>query len=152
MDPQETRRRIRAARVLADVTVEQLAAKLGAGLGSKTLGMIERGERDVHTRELRDIAAACGLPYEFFTADLDRLPELTSQEPARRVRENFAAERASWQVQMEGVLANQTTMAEQLTGLRAAVVALAAGNLQLTREQLGLDEKGRSEPRPEEGD
>jgi transcriptional regulator with XRE-family HTH domain len=75
MTAEETRRRrIRAARALADLTVEELADAIDAkGLKAKTLGAIERGEREVRPHELRAIAEACGLPYEFFTADFNIL-------------------------------------------------------------------------------
>jgi transcriptional regulator with XRE-family HTH domain len=44
-----------------------------AGLGEKTLGRIERGERELRTRDAREIAEACGVPVEFFTADREQL-------------------------------------------------------------------------------
>src|SRR5688500_4215510 len=63
--------RLRAVRALADLTVEQLADKMNLpGLGAKTLGAIERGERDLRPHELPVIAAACDVPPEFFTADI----------------------------------------------------------------------------------
>lgn len=71
-------RRIKAARALAGFDSRAaLAAKLDAGLGAKTLQKIESGERPVVQRELREIAEACGLPYEFFTVDFAQLPALT---------------------------------------------------------------------------
>lgn len=74
-DEAEIARRVRAARLIADIrTVEELARRIDArGLGAKTIGAIERGERTVKRMELREIAEACGLPEEFFTADLASL-------------------------------------------------------------------------------
>jgi len=91
LDQAEIRRRIRAARILAEpteaerakrpdrsrnspgITVPELAARMNAaGLGKDTLYAIEAGgarARDVRSHELPAIAAACDLPYEFFTAD-----------------------------------------------------------------------------------
>ena len=71
-DDAEIARRVRAARIIADLrTVEELAERIGArGLGAKTLGAIERAERRPRRMELREIAEACGLPPEFFSADL----------------------------------------------------------------------------------
>lgn len=63
---------MRAARCIAGLhTVDELAARVATrGLGKKTLGRIERGERGVAEMELAQIARACDLPLEFFTADL----------------------------------------------------------------------------------
>lgn len=90
MDNLEIRRRLRAARALTrpttdelrdgdsdpsrGITVVELAARVQDEwpVSAKTLGAIERGEREARTMELRTIAAACNLPYEFFTADLNR--------------------------------------------------------------------------------
>lgn len=86
IDTTEIRRRLRAARALAvpseaeldgepdpgrGITVEELTARLQPEwpISAKTIGAIERGEREARPMELRTIAAACSLPYEFFTAD-----------------------------------------------------------------------------------
>lgn len=88
----DTRRRLRAARALAaptdaelaqrpdqdrtlGITVAELAERLSDEwvVGERTLGRIERGECGVEAMELRAIARACGLPYEFFTAALGEL-------------------------------------------------------------------------------
>jgi hypothetical protein len=89
VDNLEIRRRLRAARALAKptkdelrdgdpdpsrgITVVELAARVQDEwpVSAKTLGAIERGEREARPMELRTIAAACDLPYEFFTADLN---------------------------------------------------------------------------------
>lgn len=91
MDRDETSRRIRAARALAAPTPDELAARkrpvvgittreLAARidmkrLGYKTLGNMERGDAPALRPALSEIAKACGLPYEFFTADLATLGE-----------------------------------------------------------------------------
>lgn len=83
MDQREdTRRRIRAARVLAGLErVEDLATKIDTpGLGRDTLYNIEAGKRAVRAHELRLIAEACGLPYEFFTTDFAALGQSTDDE------------------------------------------------------------------------
>lgn len=77
----EIRRRIRAARALAGITVDELSGRLdGQRLSTKTLGNIERGDRDARPMELRAIAAACGVSYAFFTVDFSTLPEGIGQE------------------------------------------------------------------------
>lgn len=73
MDSEETRRRLRAGRALAGITVEQLAERLGPGLGAKTLYNVERGEREIRPMELREVARACGLPFAFFVMDFGEL-------------------------------------------------------------------------------
>lgn len=71
---EELRRRLRAARALVGVTVEELAERLATeGLSAKTIGNVERGTRTIRPMELREIAAALGVSYEFFTVPLDRL-------------------------------------------------------------------------------
>lgn len=64
-------RRVRAARALAGLSVKDLAIGLDEpGLGERTLGKIEAGERVAQRSELQRIADVCGLPYGFFTVDL----------------------------------------------------------------------------------
>lgn len=71
MDTVDLPRRLKAARVLADLTVTQLAAKLDTpGFGAKTLGAIERGERSIRPHEIRVLADAVGVPETFFTEPL----------------------------------------------------------------------------------
>ncbi len=70
MDNASTARRLKAARQLADppLTVEELAAKLSLpGLGYKTLGNIERGDREIRPHEIQPIADALGVPATFLT-------------------------------------------------------------------------------------
>lgn len=74
---------MKAARQLAGFTnVEELAEHTGKGLRPTVLRQIEREERRGEFRELREIAEACGLPVEFFTADFSRLAEI-SDDPRK---------------------------------------------------------------------
>lgn len=63
----ETQRRIRAARAYSGMTLNELADAVG--MGRMTLYRMENGQRDVKRMELREIAEACDVPYEFFAAD-----------------------------------------------------------------------------------
>lgn len=75
--PDETRRRVKAARALAGISVETLADRIGQpGLGERTLRSLE-GEsgRPIRPMELQAIATATGLPLGFFTDDLVRVFE-----------------------------------------------------------------------------
>lgn len=84
-------RRIKAARALKGFrSTAALAKELDAGLGDKTLREIESGKRPILERELREIAGACGVPYEFFTVDFDRLPELTDKPSVESTGEAIA--------------------------------------------------------------
>lgn len=78
MEPVEARRRMRAARVLAGLTVPKLAERIPDEnrMGERTLRKLESGESELRPKEMREIAEACDLPYEFFTVDFSRLPEL----------------------------------------------------------------------------
>lgn len=73
--------RLRAARQLAGhKDPSKLAAALAGitnGLGTTNLRKIEQGKRVPNFTELRAIAEACGLPVEWFTADLARLSEIS---------------------------------------------------------------------------
>lgn len=73
VDRDELRRRVRAARAYAGMSLDQMAAALG--VGRQTLVRIERGERKPKRMELREMAAISGLPVEFFSADFRRLAD-----------------------------------------------------------------------------
>jgi transcriptional regulator with XRE-family HTH domain len=77
VDAAETGRRLQAARLLAQIERrEDLAKKIDiAGLGSKTIGAIERGEREIKPHEFRPLAAALGVSVEFFAIDFNKLDE-----------------------------------------------------------------------------
>jgi transcriptional regulator with XRE-family HTH domain len=95
MDSDDLRRRLKAGRALTPpsteelarrmprtrnatpgLTVEELAARLDEpGLGEKTLGAIERGERAAQRRDLIVIAQALAMPLGFFTLSRSELLE-----------------------------------------------------------------------------
>ena len=85
--------RIRAARHLAGHrTVEALAAAIGQrGLKTTKLRQMEREEIPSEARDLEAIAHACGLPVEWFTADFQRLPEISPENSRRVLAEQTAA-------------------------------------------------------------
>lgn len=122
LSEEETQRRIRAARALRGKTVDQLAEMINEpGLKSGTLGAIERGERPARRRELRSIADALGLPYEFFTIeDFAVLGPLVRERPAPELLAVLG-------------LTNDAQVIE------AAFGALAGEALNLGREQAGLE-------------
>jgi hypothetical protein len=86
--------RMRAARQLGGFrNVDDLAAALKGtrnGLGTTTLRLIERGEIPADFSTYRDIAEACCVPVEFFTADFSRLPEI-SENPRSVIAQMRAA-------------------------------------------------------------
>lgn len=45
-------------------------------MGERTLRKLESGESELRPKEMREIASACGLPYEWFSVDFSRLPEI----------------------------------------------------------------------------
>lgn len=63
------RRRLRAARILANVTVAQLADRItpGSRLSQRTINKLEQGDVDLTAPVMRELAAALDLPYEWFT-------------------------------------------------------------------------------------
>lgn len=69
LSQEEKRRRLRAARVLRDVSFADLAARIAPEnrLSERTLRKIESGEERIREAHLRTIAPALGLPYEWFT-------------------------------------------------------------------------------------
>lgn len=71
-EPDEIARRLRAARELRGVGQKELndnETLKTNGLGWTTIGRIERGERAARPMELRVIAEALDVPYEFLAAD-----------------------------------------------------------------------------------
>lgn len=72
----EVRRRLRAARALAGLTVAELARHelvAANGLTVSTIGETEREDRDAKPMELEVLARACGLRPDWFTVPLGRL-------------------------------------------------------------------------------
>jgi transcriptional regulator with XRE-family HTH domain len=65
-----TGRRIKAARELLGVTVPELAARLDLpGLGDKTLGNIERGQRELRAHEVAPLARALEVPASWLVGE-----------------------------------------------------------------------------------
>jgi hypothetical protein len=82
LEQEEIRRRIRAAMDLADVgSWEQLAERTPLSRSTlKDLGTVRGRAEETH---LRVIAAACGLPYAWFTvADIGRAVLREDEDPA----------------------------------------------------------------------
>lgn len=97
MDPAEMSvgRRIKAARHLAGYTeVTKLAAALKANgvtkLGATKLRRMERDQDVSDVRDLQAIAEVCGVPLEWFSADFERLSEI-SEDPKRVIAQATAA-------------------------------------------------------------
>lgn len=76
----EIAKRYRAARVYAGLNQEDLGEKLG--IGKQTVLRREAGANGARRAELMSLAAIAGLPYEWFTADFRRLPEIAATRPA----------------------------------------------------------------------
>src|SRR3954453_20222792 len=65
----ELQRRLRAARILGDLTVAQLSERVhpSARLGERMMRKLESGESLFTIKELRELAIALGVPLEWFT-------------------------------------------------------------------------------------
>jgi transcriptional regulator with XRE-family HTH domain len=66
---EELRRRLRAARVLCDLTIADLASRIDteAGMGERVLRRLEAGESKLRPPALRELANAMEIPYAWFT-------------------------------------------------------------------------------------
>lgn len=89
------RRRLVAARTLAGLGQQELAAKIKAlgytrGYSARTIGDMERGETPIQPQAIPVLAKACGLPPEFFEVDFQRLPELLEDEAAASLEDEVA--------------------------------------------------------------
>lgn len=131
----ETRRRIRAAMALAGVgSWEDLADRTPFSRSLlKDLGT-ERAE--VGEQHLRPIAAACGVPYAWFT-----IPDLKA-----------AVASGEDETLAEHVEALERRVAVSLTELRAGLAAVSADSVRHTRELRELRDMGRRLGHPVEGD
>lgn len=117
---EERRRRLKAARAYAGLTVKELAAVIAGrgharGYSAENINLMERrgpGGRAIHTRDIRVLAEACGVPPEFFTVDLSTLAD---DEGSPSVSE-----------QLEELRAQQADDSIRLAQLEEAVQALAA--------------------------
>jgi transcriptional regulator with XRE-family HTH domain len=108
---EELRRRLRAARVLTDLTVAQLAERVhpSARLGERTLRKLESGESVFTIKELRELAIALNVPLGWFT-----LPH-----PMQRISDE-SADPASLTARMTSLERAIADLAEA-TGLEASV-------------------------------
>jgi peptidoglycan/xylan/chitin deacetylase (PgdA/CDA1 family) len=82
-DPEEVARRVRAAQAYAKLSREQLGAAIGksGSVIDEITGKRAR-LRGASWEELRAIADRCGLPFEWFWADLDRLGAIAPDDRA----------------------------------------------------------------------
>lgn len=127
-DPQETlRRRLKAARALAGLTVEELAREVGqTGYGAKTLYAMESETgREILPKDHAILAEACGLPREFFTMDFHvHEAHLGMDDIRARMEANderaaqMAAEVAQMQAQLIEITAARLRNATELAELR----------------------------------
>jgi hypothetical protein len=102
-DQDEIRRRIRAAMALADVgSWDELAARTPLSRSTlKDLGTVRGRAEETH---LRVIAAACGLPYAWFTVpDLGRAVSREDEVPAVAERLEALERTVAALVRREGV-------------------------------------------------
>jgi transcriptional regulator with XRE-family HTH domain len=93
----ELRRRLRAARVLQDLTIPDLCERIhpSARLGERTLRKLEGGETLFTIKELRELALALSIPLEWFTLP-DPMQRIAgeSADPASLAARMTALERA----------------------------------------------------------
>lgn len=79
MEREEIRRRLKAARAYAGftkpTTLAQQPLLVKNGITASRIVQTEAMNRDARPMELECIAAACGLPTEWFTAPFERLAE-----------------------------------------------------------------------------
>lgn len=83
---------MRAARALAGFkSVADLAQAIPseADLGERTLRKFESGESELRPPVMREIAAACRLPYEFFSVDFTRLGEIANADRLGELHETL---------------------------------------------------------------
>ncbi|MEA2483117.1 MAG: Helix-turn-helix domain [Thermoleophilaceae bacterium] len=70
---EELARRVRAGRTYAQLSVAELAERIG--MGAQTIKRIESGRRAARRHEVWGIAEACGLPRAFYEVDFEFLLE-----------------------------------------------------------------------------
>lgn len=92
LTPKEVAARIKAARLLREMSQNQLAAKLvEAGLAQRLVGQLERGETPLRSAARSALAQALQFPERWFTASVDELlaenPPLAVVAELRRIRE-----------------------------------------------------------------
>jgi transcriptional regulator with XRE-family HTH domain len=105
--PDQLRRRIRAARALAGFDdVADLASRVhsSARLSERTLRKLETGESDPTVPQLREIAATCGVAWEWFThPDLAHAPARDDPEIEPRLAA-LEARMAGWDRRLSEML------------------------------------------------
>jgi hypothetical protein len=132
-------RRIKAAIALAGYSIEDLSEAIDQrGLGPRTLRKLQDDSdpREPRAWELRAIADACDVPYRWFT--VDSFKEAIDGAGQRPDLESDVAE----------MRAELGELADAVTELRAAVVALSADSLTRTQAQ---SERPASDHRPRRG-
>lgn len=87
----ELRRRLRAARVICDLKIDELARRIDpdSALGERTLRKLESGETKLRPPILRELAVAMGIPYFYFECE-DVWEQFRPNEPdewTRRLRD-----------------------------------------------------------------
>ena len=74
MAPEDLARRIKAARLLRDISQDELAERLSdAGLPWRLAGQLERGEVMLKSAALAALSTALGFPQRWFTAPVDEI-------------------------------------------------------------------------------
>jgi transcriptional regulator with XRE-family HTH domain len=153
--PEGFPRLMQAARALAGLSIDDLAAKLTdeEGLSARSLRDIESGKREhVAPSKRKAIIAACDLPEAFLTGDIwwlqdledamDRLPEkvLSERVPHELIRDAFAALSSHTQARVDSDQTRQ--LVERLTDERANTLHEEFSRL-IERVQGQLDDLSR---------
>lgn len=135
MDREATGRRIKAARQLISLTVPELAARMDLpGLGAKTLGNIERGDRELRPQEIASLASALEVPEAFLTGEkpagesqLDVIEQLLRDdvEERRQQRDEIIARLDRLEAALKSAVSE--TVAAETDNLRRVVRDLASG-------------------------
>lgn len=121
----EVRRRLKAARALAGMTVAELARHelvVANGLTVSTIGETEREDRDAKPMELEVLARACGLRGDWFTVPLGRLgaqetvwvalaQRLTRIEEALNIRDDGDGAAQAFEQEIERAVGGRRTAA-----------------------------------------
>lgn len=121
-------RRIRAAIALGGFKgVPDLARNLNApGLGEDNLYLMLGGKREIAPHELREVARVCGVPYEFFTADLGKLADAAGPDLEARVNEEVGRRTTMLDQQLEKIWAQLQELAAARSDLVGATPPVGA--------------------------
>jgi transcriptional regulator with XRE-family HTH domain len=145
MDGEPTGRRIKAARTLLNLTVPELAKRLDLpGLGDKTLGSIERGERDLRPQELAPLAAALGVPERFLTHGFEsetqtgaKIAEAPPLDPELSALTQTRDALAGILAQIQAQLAEQTEVLNEIRQLLTSDQQVTTETQEATQRLLG---------------